>query len=514
MSTLTEDQDAGQVSPSETHGPSRLGSIYRRILTGTGIYSIAVLAQRLASVLMLPLFTRYLTPAEYGTLEILDLSLNVFGMLFGVNFASALFYHFFNAESEEHRNTVVSTTLLGSTLLGFTGAGVGFILSERLSMFIFQSPAYSVWLRIMLLNFAFTLPLEATLYWLRAIDRSRTFVIATLIRLGMAVALTATSLVILKTGVQGVLWSNLITSSVLSLALGGYCLWKTSWHMNLHIFRRLLRYSVPVTLTGAALFTMHYVDRFILQRYVSLAEIGIYSLAYKIGMMISNMQSPFQTYWTSQMYELASGPQGQKLLGRLFTYFFLFLATGAVVLIAFTGPGLKLMATAGYAGAASLVPWIVAAYVTRGVGDYFRAVFYTENKPVYDTQLNWIGAAVCVIAYFALIPTWKVWGAVGATFLAFASVAIIGYKWAHSLRGFSLEWWRLSTIAIGAMIPMVCAHFLPSLPLAAEIGANAILMLLFPALLWVLRFATQPELDLLRNLRGRAMRLAGVTLSA
>ena len=40
----------------------------------------------------------------------------------------------------------------------------------------------------------------------------------------------------------------------------------------------------PIGLGGVAMLVIHYGDRFFLQRSASLADVGIYSLAYKLGM--------------------------------------------------------------------------------------------------------------------------------------------------------------------------------------------------------------------------------------
>ena len=494
----------------EGHGGFAL--VYRRILKGSGIYSIVTLAYRCSSIVMLPLFTRCLTPSEYGAMEILDISLNVFGMIFGANFATALFYHYNAAESESERKAVISTTVLGSALLGFVAASIGIAVSSPLSMFVFQQPDYAFYLRIMLVNFALTLPLEAVLQWLRAIDRAYAFVAASVIRIGVAAVLNIIMLLFLRMGLAGVVYSSVITTTLLAVVMSAYCLNQNSLTFQARLFRRLFRYSIPVTLTGIALFTIHYVDRFILKRYVTLAEIGVYSLAYKIGMLISNVHMSFQSYWTAQMYQLLVGRTGERLFSAVFTYVLLFLTGVGVLLSVFSGPAITIIAAPDYWGARILVPYILLAYVLRAVGDHFRGLFYTENRPDLDARLNWIGAAVCIAAYAVLIPRYKVWGAILATFLAFATIALLGLKWIRRLRPIELEGTRVFKIAVSAGLAVAVSHLIPNSSLPATLALNSAAFLLFPAGLWVLRFANHDERALLRTGWGRvraALRPAG-----
>src|ERR1022692_2596001 len=66
---------------------------------------------------MLPIYTRYLSPADYGVMELLDVTVNVIGLLAGSRLGQALFYFYFAAEGEEARRTCISTTLLATVLV-------------------------------------------------------------------------------------------------------------------------------------------------------------------------------------------------------------------------------------------------------------------------------------------------------------------------------------------------------------------------------------------------------------
>ena len=64
----------------------------QNLLKSTGLYSIAVFAGRMASFILLPIYTRYLSPADYGVMELLDLTGSVLTILIGMRFGQSLFY--------------------------------------------------------------------------------------------------------------------------------------------------------------------------------------------------------------------------------------------------------------------------------------------------------------------------------------------------------------------------------------------------------------------------------------
>ena len=220
-----------------------------------------------------------------------------------------------------------------------------------------------------------------------------------------------------------------------------------------------------------------------------MADIGIYSLAYKIGMMISELDAPFQTYWTSQMYVLVRGEEGRSLFSKVLTNLLLVMTFGAVLLTVLAGPVLAVLATPAYFGARLLVPYIAGVYVIRSVADHFRSVFYIKNRPDLDAKSSWISATVCLVAYAVFIPWLKVWGAVMATFFAFATMAGFVIWRTGKLERFPIEWTRVVKIAGAAAISVVAYVLLPKGSWATDTLTGCLATALFPAVLLIEGFA-------------------------
>ena len=82
----------------------RQGSIVKEIVRGTSIYSIAILASRATAFVLLPVYTRYLTPEDYGVLELLELTSFVFSGVIGLKIGESLFYHYSATDSPEQKS--------------------------------------------------------------------------------------------------------------------------------------------------------------------------------------------------------------------------------------------------------------------------------------------------------------------------------------------------------------------------------------------------------------------------
>src|ERR1022692_698473 len=86
--------------------------MFRDLLARAGVYSASLIVGRLAAFLFLPVYTRYLTPADYGILELLDLLTTVSGLLMGVYLGQGLFYYYFKAQSQEEKTRWVNAAFV------------------------------------------------------------------------------------------------------------------------------------------------------------------------------------------------------------------------------------------------------------------------------------------------------------------------------------------------------------------------------------------------------------------
>jgi len=465
----------------------------QNLLKSTGLYSIAVFAGRMASFILLPIYTRYLSPADYGVMELLDLTGSVLTILIGMRFGQSLFYFCSLDISQKQRDKYISTATFGAVLLGGMGALIGMVCSRPLSLIIFGTPQYANLLHLVFLTFGISLVVEVGFCYMRMLDRSGTYARVSLYRLAVAIALNLLLLVTFRMGIGGILWSSLIVAAGTGCYMLWYVLSPIQISFDFRLFAELCRYSFPLGISGLSMFLLHYGDRFFLLKYVSLSEIGIYALAYKLGMIISYLQMPFDIYWNAQMFSIVKGPDGDKVYTRVCTYLMLGLTFAVVLLGLFITPIIGVLAGPGFHAAGSLVPWIAAAYVIRTVGAHFRSVFLLKKETAKDARVTIVGAAACLLAYALLIPSFGIWGAAVATGVGFAVMFVFGLWDAQRVRRFEFEFRRMWTIAICAVVILSVFALIKPANLWGQISVALLFTALFPALLLLSRFFTDTE---------------------
>src|ERR1700732_3819040 len=121
---------------------SAIGVELRSLVKHGTIYSAGGVLGKTVGFFMIPFYTRFLSPADYGTLELLDLSLMLFGLVvtMWMNASVIRCYHAYGDQKE--KNEIISTVLLTASLLGVITAAGGIVFGKQLSQLILKSPSF------------------------------------------------------------------------------------------------------------------------------------------------------------------------------------------------------------------------------------------------------------------------------------------------------------------------------------------------------------------------------------
>ena len=153
------------------------------------VYGLATLLHRMISFIMLPIYTRYLSPADYGVLELIYLTTNIIAMVIGLRIEAAVSRFYFDYEDLEERNKVISTGTVGYGMIagGLILAMIPF--SGFMATHILDQPDQGALFTIAIITLAVGILEPIGYAWLRVTHRSFTLmivrVITTLVTLGM-----------------------------------------------------------------------------------------------------------------------------------------------------------------------------------------------------------------------------------------------------------------------------------------------------------------------------------------
>ena len=473
MSAGEDTAPAGAAAESAEQ-PFRMSRIGKHTL----IYGLGVVLTKAVSFVMLPIYTRFLTPADYGVMELIEMTLDVIAIVAGAQIAIGIFRYYYKAETDAERDAVVSTSFSVLAASYFTLGALTFAAAPWLSRLVFGTAEHSELIRLAALSLAASSLSIAPLTWIRARARSGLFVGAQLARALLQVGLNLLFLVELELGIRGVFLANLIASVLVGAVLAGGLLRSVGFHFTRKATRDLLRYGIPLIGTQLATFTVTFGDRYFLQAAADTTAVGLYSLAYQFGFLLAAMgYLPFEMIWEPVRFEIARRSDRDSVYARGFVYLNLMLITMAVALALFVEDVLRIMATEAFHPAAQFVPLILVAYVLQGWTGLQDVGIHIRERTELITLANWASAAVALVGYAIFVPRYLGFGAAGVTVAAFlvrylgcylASQRLwpVRYRWRPV---FTLIALGAAAVAIGLSLPIAN----PWLAMAGKLGVLA-----------------------------------------
>jgi O-antigen/teichoic acid export membrane protein len=294
------------------------------------------------------------------------------------------------------------------------------LASPALSRFVLQDSGQPLYFRLFFLIYIAQTAELVPFLMCRALQRSKLVVMLNLLRLLALLSLNVVFVVYLRTGVVGILISNLIVSSVLAAGMLVFLFRTMGTHFSWPKFRAMARFAYPVAFVSIGNFFLVFSDRYFLNHYVGPAAVGLYSLAYRFGFILSAFVfNPFQQIWGPQRFAIAKQPNARETFRRVFLYINIALGVAALGIALFARDLLRVMATYAFVGAHQVVPLILLAQILHHWTAYNNlGLFLTKTT----TKFAW-GSAVGIPAVlglnFLLIPRYGVWGAAIATILAY-----------------------------------------------------------------------------------------------
>jgi O-antigen/teichoic acid export membrane protein len=475
------------------------GEVAREIQTAvkhSAVYGLGNVLAKALGFLMLPVYTHFLNPVDYGILEILDLSMSLIGMFLNMGITAAVLRSYASAGSDEERKTTISTAfwfILGIGLVTFLLV-CGFV--RPISALIFGP---TVPYKYLLMSFAsFILGFVANLprTYLRALEASTTFVVTDTAGLFLLLILNIVFIAVLHIGLMGILLSSLIVAALQVVLLSGWTLHKVGIHFRGYLLKAMLAFGLPLVLSNMSLFTLNFSDRFFLQHLRSLDMVGVYAVGYKFGYMLNYLLvQPFFVMWQSRMFAIHALPGHHKIFGRFFTLYALVLTYAGLGLAILSPEIVRFMVAPKFAASEKVIPIVTLAYIFYGIGYYVQVGMFITNR---TGLIGAIGAAAAVLNltlnYF-LVLHYGMMGAAWATLLSFFAIAVASYWVSNRVYPLPLRVGRISlAILLAVVMYLGSQSFQPGSEVAA-VALKLFLLAVFPLVLWKVRILSPDEIE-------------------
>ena len=413
---------------TEANQPMRSDQRSRSFVSHAATYAVGNIARRFVGFAMLPIYTRFLTPADYGVIGLLTFALALFEPLLGARLGWAIPRFYFDAKDRRGKREVIWGAL-GLTAAASAVSVIVLILFRNVAAdVLFGDRKYALALGL----FAITLlsqPIEQTgMTYLRLRERSGLFLVFSVGKLLLQLALNLLLVVYWRGGVIGVVLSAVISSVVLGIGGAVYVAVHEGPAFNWQVTRRMMQFCWPLWLTALAGLYIGASGALYLRAFDTLSDVGRLQLALKfaatVGMLI---WAPFFQHWEPMSFQFYREIDGKRKFQVAFIASSALMFVGGVAVSIFAEPVVKVMAAKSFYAAASVVPILTFAQVLDRLRTFFDFSFMITDRTKMRGAYQYATAVVITIAYIGLIPRFGLIGAAAAQCLTLGGTFIFVY---------------------------------------------------------------------------------------
>jgi O-antigen/teichoic acid export membrane protein len=473
------------------------------------IYGLGDVATSLISLLLLPIYTRYLSPSDYGVIAMLLTVEAVVKVLFRWGVDTAFMRLYYDCPDQAARQRLASTLFF--FLLAVNGAilAAAVFVSGALSRQLFGTAEQAVLIALVLANTFvagfFFIPFQV----LRIGEQPKQFIALVFAR-SAGTLLARLALVIgAGMGVLGIVLADIIITVLFTIVLSRWFAPLIRPVFSPTILADAVAFGLPRIPHSLAHHVMGLADRYFLNAFGTLRDVGLYSIGASFGLALKLFVSAFDSAWTPLYLGIMKEPDARQIISRLSTY-----AIGTLVCLVAgwcaIAPDVVRLATAPeFHDAARVTPWISLVAMFQGfyvIGSI--GLIITKRTTLYPIATG-IAALTSVAANVLLIPRYGLIGAAWATCLAYATLVVVTVGFSFRLYPIPYEWSRLVRIAIAGLAGYFGAMAIVPRsidPLPGFFFHGTAALSIYTAVLFATGFFHQGELGELRNIGERALR--------
>jgi O-antigen/teichoic acid export membrane protein len=436
------------------------------------IYGLGGLIQRIVAVLLLPVLTRYLTPSDYGAIEVLVALTAVIFALLRAGIQSSFFRFYFAAPDDRGRQTVVRTSFWFTMGTATLALAAGEIFAPQIAHALYGSTQHTDLVRAAFVGLWATMNYDQLTALFRVEERSVSYAIASLANVLLTVGATIFLVVSLDKGPLGVIVGNFTGTLAIYVLLLAYRRTQLGLEFDRDTFRGMTAWGMPLIPSVIALNVIDFADRFLLSRIKDQHELGLYAIGMRISAALLFLLAAFRTAWPAFAYSLPED-EAKRTYGYVLTYVTFFSCWGALALGLGAPWIVRLLTKPDFYDGAEVVPLLAFAFVVFGA----YVVVVTSIGRAGRRGSNWIvtGAAalIGISLNFVLIPPFGKMGAAASMLLAYF-VMFLGILWkAQRVFPVVYQWRRVATLAsVAAALMIVGKSF--DLGLVGAIGLTAV----------------------------------------
>ena len=404
-----------------------------KLIKNTTIYALGDIIPRLIGFVSLPILTNYLTPSDYGIVNYVN-TLNTFLLALGFLSINTYFlvYYYRCKTSEEQKkllgnlssfiillNAGIVITLLffGKYLFNALGSNIDFFPYIVIAIFTNFFNVFSI--------------LPAALF--RVIEKPMPLTILNISRGVIVFILTLVLVIYFEYTALGVLYANLIVNFIFVFVYLYMVRNHIIWNLHFAQIKKVLAFSLPLVPGSIAYYLTTISDRILIDKYLSLTDLGIYSIAATIALILNIFSFSAYKAFEPHLFKNWGSDQFMNIFENIRNNFVYVLLVGVLCISVFSKEFFIIMTEMKFHEAYWYVPMIIVAVYSSSISMIYGTTITAQGKTKTNSMISIIGALISVTLNIIFLPIYGLITAAIVSSLAM-TIMLFLYIWYSKLK--------------------------------------------------------------------------------
>ena len=384
------------------------------------IYTLGHLLTSGIAIFLLPIYTRYLSPAEYGVIDLFIVIAAIVNLTIALEISQGIARYYQEAKNEKEKRKYTSSAFWFTILVYSLFFFLTFFFSDTLTLWLLEDVSK----KGLFLLAIFAIVTNGIFYFtrnqLRWQIQPKDSVITSLVNVIMVAGITIYLLVLEELKVESIFIGQIIGNIAASLVAIFYARKSYGFTFCISRFKKMVSYSMPLVLSGIGVFIALYIDRIAIKDLLGLNELGIYGVGYRFAAVTFLVMAGFQQSLSPLVfkhYKERKTPSDISKIFNIFVIFALFVIAGAIL---FAKELVVLFTTEAYYGSASFIGILVMAVFFSHMYIFAPGIGIAKKTKIIS-MISISSAILNTILNYSLIPVFGLSGAAYATLISAVS---------------------------------------------------------------------------------------------
>ena len=384
------------------------------------LFSISGFVPKILSLILVPLYTSYLTTAEYGISDLITVTVTLLIPIFTLGIQDAVMRF---ALDENYIKSDVFTNALKIILLGAIPVFAATIIAACLNL-PQLSNTFLMFFFIMYLTNALN---NTVSLFCRAINKVNVIVVSSILNSLVTLISNVVFLTIFKWGLIGYLSANTI-GAIFALL---YCFWGGKLYKYIkpisqkNVIKEMIAFSFPLIFSVISWWINNASSRYILTWMSGVAASGIFAVAYKIPNLLTVFQNIFSQAWSISAIKEFDKNDTDHFIGNTYTMVNFALTMICSIIMICNIVIAKILYSNDFFVAWQYVPPLLISVLFNAMSLFIGSIFTAVKDTKTLSISTIIGAAINIVCNFVFIYFWDIYGAVFATMIGYAVVLLV-----------------------------------------------------------------------------------------